>query len=361
MTYIPIFRKRPPPGTAPGTLRVPEDAAPSTVDVMQYDADELTERRLEPFADVAAGGRPGLMTWVDVTGLADLDLLRTLGERFDIHRLALEDVVNVHQRAKTELYDDQLFVVARMVRPDTQEAIEQVSFFLGDGCLLSIQERRGDCFEPVRDRLRAGRRTIRGSGPDYLLYALLDAIVDGYYPVLEELANELEVLDERVMTDPDESLLADIHSVKHRLLMYRRSLRPHREAIGALLRDESKLISAPVRVYFRDCYDHVVQALDMIDNYRELVGSLQDVYLSSISTRMNEVMKVLTIFAAIFIPLSFLAGLYGMNFERMPELRLAWGYPALLIVMATMAGSMLLMFRRRGWLGRRRRPAGGGR
>ncbi|MDY7107094.1 MAG: magnesium/cobalt transporter CorA [Planctomycetota bacterium] len=350
---IPRLIARKPPGTAPGTIRVDPAAPKPTVRAFAYGPDEFVEQAVEDPAALTELMRQWPVVWVNVDGLGDADLLRTLGEMFNLHRLALEDVANVHQRAKVEPYEDQLFVVARMAHLQTDLRTEQVSVFVGEKYVLTFQEQAGDCFDLVRQRIRSGRGLIRRSGAGYLAYALLDALVDAYFPVLEKYGERIEALETEVITRCEDDLIARIHHLKREMLVLRRALWPHREAVNTLLREDSELIGAETRLHLRDCYDHVIQLLDMVETYRELASGLLDVYLSQISNRMNEVMKVLTIFAAIFIPLTFMAGVYGMNFSHMPELTWGWSYPALLLMMALVAGGMLLFFRRRGWLGRR--------
>jgi magnesium transporter len=244
-----------------------------------------------------------------------------------------------------------------MARQAERLETEQISLFVGEGYVVSFQERSGDCFELVRQRIRSSRPTIRCNGPGYLAYALLDTLIDSYFPLLESYGEQIEHLEDEVMARADASLVSRIHRVKRELLVLRRALWPHREALNALLRDESDLINEATRVHLRDCYDHAIQALDVVETYRELASGLLDVYLTQVSNRMNEVMKVLTIFAAIFIPLTFMAGLYGMNFQNMPELSWPWAYPILLLMMVIVAAVMLWFFRRRGWLGGRAAPA----
>ncbi len=304
---------------------------------------------LDPFLE----GWP--VVWVNVVGLADAGLLEELGRRFEIHRLALEDVFNVHQRAKVEPFDHQLFIVARMVHPGGRSETEQVSFFVGAGYVLTFQERPGDSFDLVRARIRSGRGRIRRSPTGYLAYALLDALIDAYFPVLEGYGERLEALESEVMARPEASIVQRMHAVKRELLVMRRAMWPHREAINQLFRDDSSFIDDETRLHLRDCYDHVIQLIDIIETYRELASGLLDAYLSSVSNRMNEIMKILTIFAAIFIPLTFIAGLYGMNFAYMPELQWKWAYPVVLTVMTGVSVVMLLFFRRLGWVGRWRR------
>ncbi len=270
---------------------------------------------------------------------------------------ALEDVVNVHQRPKVEEYEDHSFIVTRMIQSDQAPTTEQVSMFLGERFLLTFQEQPGDCFNLVRDRLRKHRGQIRERKADYLVYALLDAVIDGYFPVFEDFGERLETLENLVMGQPSRDLVAQIHGMKRNLLALRRAIWPQREMVNALMRESLTHISDETRPYLRDCYDHTIQLMDVVETYREIASGLADVYLSSTSARMNEVMKVLTIIATIFMPLGFIASLYGMNFDakaspwNMPELEWYWGYPFALVLMSVVALGFLAYFRRKGWIG----------
>jgi len=353
--------RRPAPGTAPGTVNIDPDAPHPKIRVIAYGPEEMLDEQIDDLQRIDGILHEWPVTWVNVDGLGDLATLEQLGKLFNLHPLALEDVVNVYQRAKVEAYAEDLFIVARMVALEERLRNEQVSIFLGNGFVLTFQEREGDCFEPIRGRLRAGKGRIRHSGPDYLMYALLDAIVDGYFPVLEHYGEELAVLEDEALESPRDSTVTRIQELKHDLLTLRRSIWPHRDAANHLLRQETSLVSDETRLFLRDVYDHTIQLLDLVENYREVGSSLIDLYLSSMSNRMNDVMKVLTIIATIFIPLSFVAGLYGMNFNperspwNMPELSWYWGYPFALGIMGATALIMLLYFRRKGWLGSRGR------
>jgi magnesium transporter len=288
--------------------------------------------------------------WVDVQGLGDERVLRRLGELFALHPLLLADVVNVSQRPKVEDYDDVHLIVTRTVELNGRDLdVEQVSIVLGPSFVLSIQERSGDPFDPVRERLRGGG-VIRRMRADYLAYALMDAVVDGYFPLLERLGEDLERLEEDVIGAPSPHVLERLHGARRGLVTLRRTIWPLREELASLSRDDTGAFSRPVRVYVRDTYDHAVQAVDVVETYRELTGSLMDVYLSSMSQRTNDVMKVLTVVSTIFIPLTFIVGVYGMNFEYMPELRIWWAYPAVWTAMIALAAGLFLTFRARGWL-----------
>lgn len=346
------------PGSVPGTLLIEADAAPPVLFLIDYNEATASRTKLNtpeeaiPYLDTKS------VSWIDVQGLGSEDVLRRLGKVFGLHPLMLEDVVNVPQRPKVDEYEKQLLIILRMVTPreDGKRFIsEQVSFILGEHYLLTVQEEPDyDPFGPVRERIRTNKGMICRHHADYLTYALIDAIVDGFFPVLEAYGDELEELEDEVVANPSRATLERIHQIKRDLLGLRRAIWPQREVINSLLRDGTPLISDEVRVYLRDCYDHVVQVLEIIENYRELASSLMDVYLSSISNKMNEVMKVLTIISTIFIPLTFIAGVYGMNFDpdlpgNMPELETPYAYMICWAVMLAIAGALILYFKGRGW------------
>ena len=347
------------PGSMPGTLNIEADAPPPIIVLIDYSDGSATRVQLEtpeesePYLDTES------VSWVDVKGLGSEDVLKRLGQVFQLHPLVLEDIVNVPQRPKVEEYEDQLLIVARMVTPQSPGRgffSEQVSFILGKHYLLTVQEEpEHDSFGPVRERIRCNKGLIRKQGADYLAYALIDSIIDGFFPVLEAYGEQLEDLENEVVENPTRQTLERIHALKRELLALRRAIWPQRDAINVLIRDENELIGPEVRIYLRDCYDHAVQVLDMVETYRELASSLMDVYLSSVSNRMNEIMKTLTVISVIFIPLTFVAGIYGMNFNtevspwNMPELNWYLGYPACLALMVAIAGVLVFFFWRRGW------------
>ena len=346
-------------GAPPGTLIAAEEALPTTLT-----ARGISETRVETFENVNVDQLAQLRSdwskvWIDVVGLRDTDTLRQLGDLFQLHDLALEDVVNVRQRPKVQDYGDFFFaIIRRFELIDTELSGEQISIFWGNGFVITFQERPGDCFDPVRERLRKGVGRVRQGGIDYLAYALLDAVVDSYFPILEIFGDRLEELEEGLFGSKKTVDLRDIRRNRRQLLAIRRNLWPLREALVQLHRVESSLISADTRTYLRDTYDHAIQLIDVLENYRELGGSLVDLYLSVTANRTAEVSRVLTVAATVFIPLSFVAGVFGMNFNskkspyNMPELNWYWGYPAALGLMLGIAVGLLLMFRRRGWLGR---------
>ena len=347
-----------PPGTAPGTLRPHPDAPKSRITATVYTPDSISEFEITGAGDIAGlRDQPGV-AWINVDGLGDTEIIAELGRVFGVHRLALEDVVNVHQRPKVEAYDDHLFIVARMPTGERGAESEQVSFHLGKAYVLTFQERPGDCLDPIRERLRHGRGRVRTCGADYLVYALLDAIIDAYFPILENYGERLDDLEDTVMSSPQDTTLGTIHQLKGDLLGIRRSVWPMRDMVNNLIRDTSPLITEQTRIYLRDCYDHLAQLMDLTETFREITADLLDVYHSSISMRLNEIMKVLTVIATIFMPLSFITGLYGMNFDtaasswNMPELNWPFGYLFALGLMVATAAGLLVYFHRRGWIGR---------
>jgi len=296
------------------------------------------------------------VVWVNVVGLGTEATLLSLAETFHIHSLAMEDVVNVHQRAKIDPFDENIYCVFRMPDSDKDQLTEQLSLFLGKNFVVTFQEGPGDCFDLVRARLRQEHSIMRQeTQPDYLAYRLIDAVVDAYFPIVEGIGDRLDQLDDATTAGDNAQAFAELHRVKRELLMLRRALWPLRDAVSALRAEETRFVTAQTRVFLRDCYDHAVQLIDLVESYRDICGDVRDFVLSSISNRMNEVMKTLTIIATIFIPLSFVAGLYGMNFDtkspwNMPELAWYFGYPMALGIMAAVAGGMLVFFKRRGWL-----------
>lgn len=345
------------------------EAPKPVIRVMAYRAGEHLERAIGDAEEIRGVLAEWPVTWVNVDGLGDAAVVAKIGEILGLHRLALEDVLNTRQRAKVDTYGDagqnpHLYIVTREVLLNEELLTDQISMFLGRNYVVTFQERAGDCLDPVRERIRHSDR-FRGFGADWLAYAILDAVVDGYFPVMEQVGERLQTLEDEVVMFCDERSLRRIHDMKRDLLTLRRAIWPERDAINQLLRDANPLITDATRLYMRDCYDHVVQLLDMVETYRELGADLMDVYLSSVSNRLNSVMKVLTIIATLFMPLSFIAGVWGMNFNtakspwNMPELNWYFGYPMALGVMLLVTVVMLLYFRRAGWIGGGRRAAAG--
>ncbi|MEQ1792652.1 MAG: magnesium/cobalt transporter CorA [Nitrospira sp.] len=340
-------------GLPPGTLVHIGEKKAETVTMTAFDyagprCDERTvtnPNELQPPADES-------VTWVDIGGVHRLDLLEAFGKQFSLHPLLLEDIANTDQRPKLDDYESYLFLVMKVLSvTDKQDLlVEQVSFVIGRNFVLSFQENGTDVFKPVRDRLRGGKGRLRQSGADYLLYALVDAIVDQYFLVLESMGEKIELLQEKVVADPKPDTLREVHALKRQLLFLRRAVWPLREATNGLSRSDCPFLHEPTKVFFRDVYDHVVQIVDTIETLREMVSASLDIYLSSVSYRLNAVMRVLTVITTIFMPLSFIASIYGMNFEHMPELKSEWGYPAVLAAMGLIAAGMLMAFRQRRWL-----------
>lgn len=355
---LPRIRMRAAPGSTPGEIIAHQNATATTVNVIKYNRRSIEEHSVQEISDVRHALTDDTVTWINVTGLGDIATLKQLGELFHLHRLAIEDVVNVHQRPKVEEYDDHLFVVLKMISRDPhtrQLDSEQVSLFFGKNYVLTFQEHSGDCFEPVRTRIRVGKGRIRGLGPDYLAYALIDAVVDAYFPIVDVYGERMERLDELLSEGHPGNFMGVLHHTRGDLMFLRRAIRPLRDELMQLVRDSHRLITDETIIYLRDCYDHGYQLIDLLDNYREMCSDLRDYYLSIVNNRMNEVMKVLTITGTIFIPLSFIVGLYGMNFNQdlpgnMPELDLPYGYVYALLLMLAIASGLIYFVWSKGWL-----------
>jgi magnesium transporter len=341
------------PGSPPATLvPLPEQAGSKPkLQLIEYDAHAFQEREIE-VADLESL-HESRMNWINVGGLGDVETLRKLGERFRIHPLALEDVFNTGQRPHLDEYDDQLFIVLQMAYQETEGELvfEQVSLFLGERYVITVQEDAAmDVFEPIRKRLREGLGNARFMRSDYLAYALIDAVIDQYFPLSEALGESIESMEEEVLAAPDREQLQQIHEFRQALAQLRRAVWPTREVLTRLLRDESKLVAEKTKPFLRDTLDHVLAIVDLLETYRDITTSFMDLYVSSLSMRTNDIMRVLTIVSSIFIPLTFIAGLYGMNFAKMPELHWRFGYPAVLILMGAVATGMILFFKRKNWL-----------
>ena len=346
------------PGTPPATLvsHAPK-AGPSVITLIQYDSDKIFESQFDTFEGLIEKFDPSMTNWINVDGLHDVALLRQFGEHFNIHPLALEDVLNTTQRPKVENYTDHFFIVSEMIYEENERIVlEQLSIFLGKSYVLTIQEERErDVFEQVRSRLRAGRGYARKMKADYLAYALLDATVDQFYPILESLGDAIESIEEEMLRKPSRDTLRRLYQQKRLLLQLRRTAWPQREIFAALIRDDSGLIQKETQVFLRDCYDHTSQVIDILESFRDLSTGLMDVYLSSLGFRTNEIVRVLTVISSIFIPLTFLAGVYGMNFNteypgNMPELNWPFGYLLCLGLMVSIALGMIIYFKRKRWL-----------
>lgn len=342
--------RRVPPATDPPAADAQQP--PPRIHVMRYDRDRVDEFTPERLAQARDLLREGSVTWINVNGLRDDHMLETLRDLFDVHPLTLEDLLQTHQRPKVEEYPAYVVVVMQMIKKGAGPRfdLEQVSFLLGQGWLLTLQEGKpGDVFEPVRDALRLGRPLVRSRGADHLLYALLGALVGASFPLLEAFGTRAEELEDRILEGAGVETREALQDLKRDLLTVRRIAWPQRDALAMLERDEIPLIARETRPFFRDLHDQGVRVLDFVEVNRELVASLMDLYLANVAQRTNEVMKVLTVVATIFIPLTFITSLYGMNFQYMPELHWPWAYPAVLAFMAALGIGMVLVFRRRGW------------
>jgi magnesium transporter len=342
-------------GSSPGTLiHVGEKKTGAIhLSMLHYNAEALQERSLQRVEEALPLLQTDATTWIDVDGIHDIGFMEQIGSHYGLHPLTLEDVLNTTQRPKAEAFDDYLFLVLKMLRYDATEDFivsEQVSLILGENFLISFQESAGDVFEPVRERIRKGKGRIRTAGCDYLAYALIDAIVDHYFVILEKLGERLDVLEETIDDHPDADVLADIHAIRRELIYLRKQVWPLREVILHCLKADVAFIGETTGLFMRDVYDHTIQTIDTIESFRDILSGMQDLYLSIISNRMNEVMKVLTIIATLFIPITFVVGVYGMNFTAMPELTWRWGYLFVwLIILATVLG-LLVFFRLKKWI-----------
>jgi magnesium transporter len=339
-----------PPGTAV-YLGEPSDE-PLRISLLDYDEERVTERVLDDLREAFPFRDSPSVSWINVDGLHDVVSIEAIAAHFGLHPLVVEDVVHTGQRPKAEDYEDTLFIVLRMLSYNEQEDWvddEQVSLVLGPGWVLSFQQRAGDVFDGVRERIRSNRGRIRRANADYLAYSLIDAVVDQYFVVLERIGERVEVLGEEVSERASPKKLEEIRRLKRELLFLRKSIWPLREVLSGVQRGESPLFDEHTLIYLRDVYDHTIQVIDTVETYRDMMAGLLDVYLTSVSNRMNEVMKVLTVIATIFIPLTFVAGIYGMNFVHMPELSWNFGYFGALGVMGVIALGMLTYFKKKGW------------
>ncbi|NJD90690.1 MAG: magnesium/cobalt transporter CorA [Geobacter sp.] len=341
-------------GLSPGSLVHIGEATgkAAAIEVVEYDQAKLVSLRIDSKETQLAIRKVPSVTWINVSGISDIALMQRLGESFSLHPLVLEDIVNTDQRPKVEDNGSYIFLVLKFISPTSSAvATEQISILFGENWLISFQEGLdGDPFAVIRERLKNEQGRLRSSGADYLAYALMDVIVDNYFLVLEEIADRIEDLEEELMGTPTPQTLAGIYRLKRELLLLHRSVWPLREVVSSLIRRDSPLVGEFSVTYLRDLYDHTIQVVETTETLRDMLSGMLDIYLSTVSNRMNGIMKVLTIIATIFMPLTFIAGLYGMNFKHMPELELEWGYPAVLIFMLLIVIGMCIFIRRKRWL-----------
>jgi magnesium transporter len=323
------------------------------ITIIDYDEQSYQEKEAKTVEECFPFKQTATVTWINIDGVHDAEVVGKIGSHFGIHSLILEDIMTTHQRPKMEDLGDYIFIVVRMLsyEDETKKVnSEQVSLVIGSNFVISFQENVGDVFDSIRDRIRTGKGRVRKMGPDYLAYTLIDSVVDNYFIILEKLGEQVEVLEEELVSDPGRKTLQEIHVLKREMIFLRKSVWPLREVVSGLERAESLLIKESTGIFFRDVYDHTIQVIDTVETYRDMLSGMLDMYLSSLSNRMNEVMKVLTIIATIFIPLTFIAGVYGMNFKFMPELEWRWGYFSILGFMLAIGVLMLILFKRKKWM-----------
>ncbi|MEW6442934.1 MAG: magnesium/cobalt transporter CorA [bacterium] len=342
-------------GLPPGTLvHIGERRAETAkLTLFDFDPEQYQEKQIQTVGEALPFRDRPTVTWINVDGLHEVEVLKELGERFGLHPLVMEDILNTENRPKAEDYGEYVFLIVSELSYDAeaqQTHKEQISIVFGRHFVFSFQEKAGDVFEPIRERIRKCGGRVRAMGTDYLAYVLLDSIVDNYFTVLETLGEKIETLEEDLIRNPTEETAQTIHRLKREMIHLRRSVWPLREVISTLQRSESPLIQKETGLFLRDIYDHTIQVIDTVETFRDMLSGMLDIYLTGVSNRMNEVMKVLTIIATIFIPLTFIAGVYGMNFRSMPELEWRWGYPLVWLAMLSVGGLMLYYFRKRKWL-----------
>ncbi len=342
-------------GLPPGTLvHIGEKKTEKVrITIIDYDEANFEEKEIKTVEECFPFKDKTTVTWINIDGIHDIKIIEKIGKHFDLHPLILEDIVNTGQRPKIEDFEDYLFIVLKMLYYHEKEdeiQAEQVSLILGSNFVISFQEREGDVFNPIRERIRNGKGHIRKMGADYLTYTLIDTIVDNYFISLEKLGEKMESMEEELVTNSTPETPQAIHHLKREMIFLRKSVWPLREVVNHLERGESTLIHGSTGVYLRDVYDHTIQVIDTIETSRDILSGMLDIYLSSVSNRMNQIIKVLTIIATIFMPLTLIAGIYGMNFEYMPELGWRWGYPVVLLVMVVVGISMFVYSRRKKWL-----------
>jgi magnesium transporter len=340
-----------PPGTAVFVGEQKQDVI--DISILNYSRQHLEEIQNARLEDCVRLRETSTITWINVNGIHDVEAIQTLADLFGLHPLTTEDISNTHQRPKVEEFDDYILFVLKMLTYDEDRQTidnENVSLILGKDYVISFQERAGDVLDPLRQRIRSAKGKLRSAGADYLAYAIMDGVVDEYFVALEKLGDHIEEIDDQILTAPDSSHMSELHRLKREIVFLRKAIWPLRENASVIEKSTSPLIGESIRPFLRDLYDHTIQIIDLVETYRDIIGGMHDTYLSSVGNRMNEVMKVLTIIGTIFIPLTFIAGIYGMNFDYMPELKWTWGYFGLLTIMAAIGLVMLGIFKKRKWL-----------
>ncbi len=340
-------------GAPPGTIvyHGKESEEKVKITLIQYNETVFVEKEFYILSECLDCVLPNTIKWINVDGIHKVELVEEIGKRFNIHPLTLEDIVNTSQRAKFEDYDSYVVAIMKMIYYENEINSEQLTVVLMDGMVISFQEiHGGDAFDMIRTRLRQGKGRVRRMGADYLAYALLDAVVDCYFTILEKVGDRIEVLEEEVMDEPSKDILRQIHHMKREMIFLRKAVWPMRELINNLERSETELVKPTTDIYLRDLHDHAIRVIDTVETFRDLLSGMMDIYLSSVSNRMNEVMKVLTIITTIFVPITFIVGVYGMNFDYMPELHTKWGYPLTWASILITIGLLLYYFKRKKWL-----------
>ncbi len=340
-------------GAPPGTIVYSGELHTDKVKItlIEYNETQLIEKEYFNIEDCINNFDPTMVKWINVDGVHDVALIEKIGKQFDIHPLTLEDIANTNQRPKFEDYDSYLVSIMKMIYYDGELHSEQLSVVLMEGMVISFQEAHGgDAFDIIRTRIRMGKGRIRKMGADYLAYALIDAVVDCYFAILEKIGDRIEYLEDGLIADPNKETMQQLHNMKREMIFVRKAVWPMRELINNLERSETELIKPSTDIYLRDLHDHAVRVIDTVETYRDLLSGMMDIYLSSVSNRMNEIMKVLTIITTLFVPVTFIAGVYGMNFDYMPELRSRYGYAILWVIMLSIILSLLFYFRKKKWL-----------
>lgn len=339
-------------GVAPGTLVFMGEKRTEKVSMRLMHYSETIFEEEKDVASMPGLPKPGAVQWLDIVGVHDAETMRKVGERYHLHPLIQEDIMNTGQRPKAEMQEDYMFIVLKMMtkKAKAEVEVEQVSFIIGNGWLLTFQEKDGDLFDIVRERIRNDKGRIRKAEADYLAYALIDAIVDNYFLVLEDFGDRIEALESKLMTGKSQGQIITLQALKREIISLRKSIWPLREVINNFLKSESNLVAEETKPYLHDLYDHCIQIIDTIESYRDILGGMQDLYLSVVNNKMNEVMKILALMSTIFLPMTLVAGIYGMNFKNMPELEAAWGYPAAMVLMLVIGITMFWIFKVRNWL-----------